>query len=309
MTPPAVAVAVCTYRRPDGLARLLAALPAGAPGAAVIVIDNDGADPRVPAVVAAARAAGLDVRLAVEPRPGISAARNRAFAEAEAAGIGLLALLDDDEWPAPGWLPALLRRREETGAAVVGGVVRPQFPAGAGGLARYARFWSVLPQARDGQPFVHATSNVLIDLRCLDGVPRPLFDDAYGLTGGGDVVFFARLFARGVAMAWSEEAVAFEAVPPARASWVWIVGRRRRVGNHMVREETLRAGPVRPALKTAALCLRLAIYPLLRREPEARVAGWRLEAAKLRGRIAAHRGRQVVEYARDGVAERPVVRA
>ena len=125
MTPPAVAVAVCTYRRPDGLARLLAALPAGAPGAAVIVVDNDGADPRVPAVVATARAAGLDVRLAVEPRPGISAARNRAFAEAEAAGIGLLALLDDDEWPAPGWLPALLRRREETGAAVVGGVVRP----------------------------------------------------------------------------------------------------------------------------------------------------------------------------------------
>ena len=111
-------------------------------------------------------------------------------------------------------------------------------------------------------------------------------------------------------MAWAEEAVAFEEVPPARASWAWIVRRRRRVGNHMVLEEALRAGPAPAGAEDrGALPARLAVYPLLGREPEARLAGWRLEAAKLRGRIAAHRGRQVVEYARDGVAERPVVRA
>jgi len=306
----AVGVAVCTYRRPDGLARLLAGLPAGAPEAAVvIVVDNDGGDPRVAGAVAAARESGRDIRLFVEPRPGISAARNRAFAKAEAAGIGLLALIDDDEWPAPGWLAALLRRREETGAAVVGGVVRPVFPAGAEGLAPFARFWSVLPQAREGRPFVHATSSVLVDLACLQGMPRPLFDDAYGLTGGGDVVFFSRLFVRGVAMAWADEAVALEEVPPARASWAWIGRRRFRAGNHMVLEEALRQGRLRPALKTACLVLRLPVYPLLGREPEARLAGWRLEAAKVRGRIAAVLGRQVVEYARDGVGERRVARA
>jgi succinoglycan biosynthesis protein ExoM len=295
-----IGVAVCTYRRAAGLARLLAALPVGAPEAAtVIVVDNDGGDVLVPAAVAAARAAGRDVRLFMEPRPGISAARNRAFAEAEAAGLGLLALIDDDEWPAPGWLAALLRRREATGAAVVGGVVRPVFPAGSA-LEGFARFWSVLPQERDGRPFVHATSSVLIDLACLDGLPRPLFDDAYGLSGGGDVVFFARLAARGVAMAWAEDAVAFEEVPPKRATWAWIAGRRFRVGNHMVLEERLRHGRLRPVLKTLGLGLRLAGYPLLGREPEARLAGWRLEAAKVRGRVAAHRGRLVVEYARDG---------
>ena len=59
-----VGVAICTYRRPEGLARLLAALPAGAPEAAtVIVVDNDGGDPRVAAAVAAAHAEGRDVRL------------------------------------------------------------------------------------------------------------------------------------------------------------------------------------------------------------------------------------------------------
>jgi succinoglycan biosynthesis protein ExoM len=173
----------------------------------------------------------------------------------------------------------------------------------------YARFWSVLPQAREGRPFVHATSSVLVELACLRDVPRPLFDDGYGLTGGGDVVFFAGLFARGVAMAWAEDAVAFEEVPPVRASWAWIGRRRFRVGNHMVLEEALRLGRLRPALKTAGLALRLLVYPLLGREPEARLAGWRLEAAKVAGRIAAHRGRQVVEYARDGGGERRVARA
>jgi succinoglycan biosynthesis protein ExoM len=303
-----VGVAICTFRRPEGLARLLAALPAAAPEAAVVlVVDNDGDDPWVAAAVAEARAGGLDVRLSVEPRPGISAARNRAFAEAEAAGIGLLALIDDDEWPAPGWLAALLGHRRETGAAVVGGVVRPVFPSAE--LEPYARFWSVLPQMREGRPFVHATSNALVDLACLEGVPRPLFEDAYGLSGGGDVVFFAGLFARGVAMAWAEAAVVFEEVPAARASWAWVRRRRYRVGNHMALEEERRVGRVRAALKTLGLCLRLPVYPLLGREPEARLAGWWLEAAKVRGRIAAHLGRQVVEYARDGATERRVVRA
>ena len=69
-----------------------------------------------------------------------------------------------------------------------------------------------------------------------------------------------------------------------------------------VLEEQLRLGRLRPVLKTLGLVLRLAIYPLLGREPEARLAGWWLEAAKVRGRVAAHRGWQVVEYARDGVA-------
>ena len=80
----------------------------------MIVVDNDGSDPRVAATIAAAE--GLDLRLLVEPVPGISAARNRAFAASEAAGITLLALIDDDEWPEPGWLAALLARRAATGA-------------------------------------------------------------------------------------------------------------------------------------------------------------------------------------------------
>jgi succinoglycan biosynthesis protein ExoM len=263
-------------------------------------VDNDGDDPAVADATEAGRAAGLDIRLVVERRPGISAARNRAFEEAATLGAAFLAMLDDDEWPDPGWLGALLARQRATGADVIGGVVRPVFPPSAAALEPFARFWSVLPQERDGRPFVHATSSFLIRLDALRDVPRPLFDDRYGLSGGGDLVFFSRLFDRGVAMAWACDAVAREEVPPARASWSWIEGRRFRVGNHMVMDEALRQGRLRPALKTAGMVARLAIYPLLGREPEVPLAGWRLEARKVLGRIAAHRGVRVMEYARDG---------
>jgi len=214
--------------------------------------------------------------------------------------------MDDDEWPEPGWLAALLACRAATGAAVVGGAVEPCFPPGVAKLARWRRFWSVRPQARAGRPFVHATSNVLIDLAALDGLVRPLFDEAHGLSGGGDLVFFSRLFARGVAMAWAEGAVVREEVPAERASLAWLARRRRRVGNHMVMDEERRHGRLRPMLKTAGLLARVPVYPLLGREPEAWLLGWRMEAVKLGGRIAAHRGRRTYEYARDGVSERRV---
>ena len=300
-------IAVCTYKRSAGLARLLAALPAAMAGLdqapVVLIVDNDGEDPRILEAVAAAP---FEVRLAVQREPGISAARNRAFGAAAAEGITTLALIDDDEWPEPGWLAALVARRDETGAAVVGGVVLPAFPPGCSHLERFARFWSVLPQERDGRAFVHATSNVLVDLAALRRLPRPLFAVLHGLSGGGDTVFFSRLFDRGVPMAWATGAVVHEEVPPERASLAWLAGRRRRVGNHMVMDEEIRHGRLRPMLKTAGLLARLAIYPLFRREPEAPLLGWRMEAAKVRGRIAAHRRLRVFEYARDGVGERRI---
>lgn len=297
-----IGLAICTYKRPDGLRRILAALPEGLADCGnvpVIVIDNDGSDP---AIAQIAEEAPVPVIYEVEAQPGISAARNRALDVAARLGLKRLAMLDDDEWPAPGWLAAMRGRMDETGAGVVSGVVEPVFPEGSG-LERYGQFWAVRPQERDGRAFVHATSAVLMELSALGGAR---FEEAYGLSGGGDLVFFGKLFEQGVSMAWAEDALVFEEVPQKRASLEWLKGRKHRVGNHMVMEEVVRQGAFKPMLKTLVLFARFAIYPVLGREPGAVMLGWRLEWHKLIGRVAGHRGTRVFEYGRDGVRTRRV---
>ncbi len=306
---PPRAIGIATYRRPAGLARAIdhvaAAVAQAGGGAVLIVVDNDGSDPAVAEVAARhAAAGGLALDFSVEPRPGIAAARNAIFARADALGVRRLAMLDDDEWPLPGWLAALEARMDHTGVAVVGGPVVPVFPAGAARLQRIARFWSVQPQALAGRPFVFCTCNFLVDLHAIRDHPRPLFDDRFGLSGGGDTVFFRSLFHAGHAMAWARDAVMEEDVPPSRASVAWMRTRRFRIGNHAVNWEVRDHGWLRPLAKTCALSLRLAIYPLLGREPEARLWGWVFELDKVMGRWNAHRGRLFMEYARDAAGNR-----
>lgn len=303
------AVGIATYRRPDGLERVIqhvgAAVRAAGMPAVLIVVDNDGADPAVAdRARQAAHAAGLTLDFSVEQRPGIAAARNAIFARAEAHAIRFLAMLDDDEWPTEGWLAALAAEQVRSGAAVVGGPVAPVFPPDKRRLQKIARFWSVQPQMLEGRPFVFCTCNFMVDLVAIADHPRPLFDDRFGLSGGGDTVFFRALFKAGFAMAWAADALVEEEVPPQRASVAWMRMRRYRVGNHAVNWEMIDRGRLRPLAKTLGLTARLAIYPALGREPGARLHGWLFELDKVMGRWNAHRGVLHMEYARDARGNR-----
>ena len=297
-----LAVGLCTYKRRSSLERTLehVAIAAKALELApcVIVVDNDGQDPEVRTSVERFSAqSGLVVHYVVEPRPGISAARNAIFDQAEKVHVRFVAMIDDDEWPSPDWLAALLAEQAATSASVVGGPVRPVFPDNAARLRRYARFWSVDRQYIGGKPFVFCTCNFLIDMQAIADVPRPLFDEKFGLSGGGDTVFFRGLFFAGHPMAWSEKAFVHEEVPPSRASFAWMRQRRYRVGNHQARWEGLE-NRRRAVAKTFGLAARLLVYPLLRREPEMPFAAWLFEYDKLRGRVASHLGDVFVEYGR-----------
>src|SRR5829696_2372932 len=100
---PTTVVAVLTYRRVELLSGLLADLVAQAatitPAATVLVVDNDPEGSAADVVLGWAE---RGVRYVHEPRPGISAARNRALTEA--ADADALVFFDDDEHPCPGWL-------------------------------------------------------------------------------------------------------------------------------------------------------------------------------------------------------------
>jgi len=298
-----VAIGFCTYKRKAGLMRLLDYIVTAAkalPAPPVIIIaDNDGNDPSIEvAVNEFSRNTGLTVRYRIERQPGISAARNAVFAEADALGVRYLAMIDDDEWPSPEWLTELIDTSEKEKAVVVGGPVRPVFPDSAAHLRKWARYWSVDKQSLNGKPFVFCTCNFLLDMEALRQEPRPFFDEAFGLSGGGDTVFFRKLFFRGHAMAWADRALVHEEVPQSRASLKWMRQRRFRVGNHAVRWETIDGGKVRSFMKSLGLTGRLAVYPLFNREPDSRLLGWLLELDKVRGRFAAHFGDVFVEYAR-----------
>jgi glycosyltransferase involved in cell wall biosynthesis len=298
-----LAVGLCTYKRRDSLVRCLDHIAIAARALpvppSVIVVDNDGEDASVGAAVQAfSERSGLPVHYRIEKTPGISAARNAVFDTAGQIGVRFVAMIDDDEWPSPDWLRELLKAQSDYAAVVVGAPVRPVFPDNAAKLKKYARYWSVDKQFLNGKPFVFCTCNFLIDMQALRDEPRPLFDEEFGLSGGGDTVFFRKLFFRGHDMAWSDAAWINEEVPPSRASFKWMRQRRFRVGNHAVRWESLDGGAPKSIAKSVGLSLRLAIYPLFRREPESVLVGWLLEYDKVRGRWASHFGDVFVEYAR-----------
>jgi GT2 family glycosyltransferase len=125
-----ITVVLPTFRRPAALVRALAGLAEqrGAPPYEVLVVDNDTA-PHAPLTLPT----GIAGRVVCEPQSGAAAARNRGIAE---TATPLLAMLDDDVYPDPGWLaelaaPVLAGRADVTGGRVVldPDVARPRWMA------------------------------------------------------------------------------------------------------------------------------------------------------------------------------------
>src|SRR5258708_1379672 len=117
---PNVTVAIPTFKRPRGLERLLEALARLDTGACVTVLvaDNDAQGHEGADLCAAIRARGYrwPIRSTVVAQRGIAQARNALVEVALAdARMEYLAMLDDDEWPEPHWLNALLAEQARTG--------------------------------------------------------------------------------------------------------------------------------------------------------------------------------------------------
>lgn len=216
---PRVDVCVCTFRRPQQLARLLDALAAqrtqGRFTVGLVVVDNDSAATAQPVVQAFAARGALPLRHACETEANIARARNRACALAEGE---LVAMIDDDELPEPDWLARLLDTLQAAGADGVLGPVRPRYevtPPGwivRGGFCERARHTTGTRLAR---PRELRTGNLLIRRARLLEEPGP-FDPALGRSGGEDTDFFRRRLARGDIYVWCDEAPVWEAVPAER---------------------------------------------------------------------------------------------
>ena len=120
---PHITVVICTRERPDALERALDSLIVQAyPDFRVLVVDNAPVTDATAEVVRSAGRRG-PVEYLVEPKGGLSFARNAAVA---AAPGEILAWLDDDEYADPNWLAEVARAlADHPEADVVSGVIVP----------------------------------------------------------------------------------------------------------------------------------------------------------------------------------------
>ncbi|GAB2590298.1 glycosyltransferase family 2 protein [Microlunatus antarcticus] len=232
-----VVVGVPTYRRPEDLAALLPLLLAQADELAdrrldVLVVDND---PAASARAVVAATADDRVHYTVQAVPGIAAVRNRILDGAAGdLGADLVAMIDDDERPEPGWLAALVGTWERTGAALVAGRVVPEFSGPLDPWVAAGRFHTRRNLTTGAPLTVAAAGNLLLDL----GQVRDLgqrFDESVGLAGGEDTLFSRELHAKGASMVWCAESVAVDRVPPDRMTRRWVLERAMSHGDAWVR--------------------------------------------------------------------------
>ncbi|MEV8213004.1 glycosyltransferase [Leifsonia sp. NPDC077715] len=309
-----VAIAVLTFRRPTDIRAILPALArevetaGGLPFEVRIqVVDNDREASARDAVAALAGSLSVTIDYAVEPTPGISAARNRALAEADAAEDDLLIFIDDDERPEPGWLAALLGVWSAGGAEAVVGPVRSTFERQPDAWIEAGGFFQRRRLATGERVEVAATNNLLLDLAFVrrHGIR---FDLGVGITGGEDTMFTRELIRAGGRIVWCAEAMVVDVVPAKRVSRRWVMLRAFSSGNSWAltslklartpaeRVRTVADLVVRGAVRAAGGCLRI-VEGILRRSLDRRARGARTLARGL-GMVSGAFGYRYQEYRR-----------
>jgi succinoglycan biosynthesis protein ExoM len=299
-----VSICIATYRRPQRLGALLAdlALQQRLPQE-VIVVDNDEHGSAGSIVDLARVHAPFPLHYEIQPQKNLSLTRNRSVALASG---DWLAFIDDDERAAPTWLGSLIDLATRLDADGVLGPVEPLLPAEAPAWLRRGRFYD-WPRMPSGTPVPLNRlrfGNVMLRHSTLQW-QQPVFDPAYGLTGGEDGDLLTRLTQAGARLFWCDEAVVTEPVEPARLSLRWLLLRALRGGQDFARHTlagryggSLRLRRIGLFLRAlvqmlVASLLALLYLPLGRHH----AARWLTKAAANLGKLSVFFGMHYREYA------------
>ncbi|HZT53973.1 MAG TPA: glycosyltransferase, partial [Gaiellaceae bacterium] len=221
---PSVTVVVCTRARPAALDRCLSRLRQ-LPGRdlELLVVDNAPADAATRHVVERHMAHDPRLRYVVEPRPGLSRARNRGLAAARGE---LIAFTDDDVRVDRMWLAGLRRGFARRGdvACVTGLVASVSLERPAERLFDARVWWSsscrpelydlaAAGSARRLHPFAAGRFGTGANMAFRTGALRALggFDEALGAGspagGGEDLDIFVRVLLAGHALSYEPAAL------------------------------------------------------------------------------------------------------
>jgi glycosyltransferase involved in cell wall biosynthesis len=211
-------VIICTRDRPDCLDQCLAALAlVDYPNFDILVVDNAPSDSRSREI-----AARWNVRYLVEPRAGLSYARN---AGCRASTADVLAFLDDDSIPEPDWLRALAAGFADPSVLAVTGRI---LPPGADVAAEVRFNLDLGPEPRRfdrKDPLWFEKANFGgIGIGCNMAIHRRAFeiwsgfDERLGrgtpMHGGEESHAFFRLIEGGAVIAYLPEAKVVHPLPP-----------------------------------------------------------------------------------------------
>lgn len=256
-----LSVVVCTLDRASLLEGCLEALIAERPndGSVEIIVVDNGSSDRTPAVVAACPA----VAHIVEPERGLAHARNTGL---EVSSAELVAFVDDDARPEPGWAAGVLaaRSRWPSGAALGGPVLlewggaRPSWV-----VPDLHRWFSAIdhgPVARllgPDEALVGANMAVARDQALAVGAFAPeLGRMGASLLSGEEVDLLRRLREAGGEIGWEPAAAVRHLVLPERMTRRWLLRRAWAQGRTDSAAARLGGGAVprgaRPALRALA---------------------------------------------------------
>lgn len=239
-----------TLERPDGVA------------VRFLVVDNSADADWDVLVAEAARAGGIAIAFRHEPQRGLAAVRNRALAEAEALGAGIVFFLDDDQTPERSVLVELYAALRRHDAQAVFGAVRARYCGRAPRWMHRGRFHDGPPHD-DGETLDYAdTSNVMFDLDFArrNGIR---FEHDFNRTGGEDTLFFRTLHRQGGKIVYCPDGVLYENIVGSRARLAWLLRRWRWTGNTCGRIELRLGGGRRRALLAAGGLARVGCGALL----------------------------------------------
>lgn len=262
----------------------------------VVVVDSDCRDgSAADRVAAAATRLPVPIRYVRAERPGVAEARNKAISEAEG---DWLAFIDDDEAAAPDWIAQLVACAQAHAAQAVVGSVHTLYPPGCPEWISSANLFGKNLPPTGMQMDSGATCNAIVARSALAG-EAPVFDPAYGRTGGEDTDLFARLARRGVMIVSCREAVVSETVEPARLNRDFLLARAMRVGETYFRIFIADRRPPRRAVELLRAGLQWAaaslIAAVLRPAGEGRSMVFRIKAAANLGKLRAASGVAAIE--------------
>lgn len=219
-----VLLSVCTYRRNDGLGKLLESflanersLPAGTSLGAVVVDDSPDQQAE-PVAREFADRFPLGVAYVAAGTQNISRARNMGL-DAASPLADWVVMTDDDCEVAPDWVARLLAMQESTGADVVTGPLKCVTPPDAPPWITAQPFLEFDYPAHGDPAPIAATHNALISARWIRAHPEIRFLDRLGTTGGEDAVFYRHARNAGMQIVFAADAVVEELTPIERTTY------------------------------------------------------------------------------------------